>query len=134
MLLRQSIAANTHFIFARSSGKGGQNVNKVNTKVHAAIAVNMLAGLSEDERQRLRARLGKAINKDGAVFIDVQDERFQERNRDIALKRLEARIAAALVVKKRRLKTKPSRKAKERRLKIKKMIADKKDGRKKVIV
>ena len=133
-LLRESIAANVQFIFARSGGKGGQNVNKVNTKVHAAIAVNALDGITEDERLRLRARLGKAVNSDGEIFVDVQDERFQERNRLLSLKRLEVRIVAALAVKKRRIKTKPSKAAKERRLKVKKIVSDKKNGRKRVIL
>ena len=133
-LLRESIAANVRFIFARSGGKGGQNVNKVNTKVHAAIAVNALDGITEDERLRLRARLGKAVNRDGEIFVDVQDERFQERNRLLSLKRLEVRIVAALAVKKRRIKTKPSKAAKERRLKVKKIVSDKKNGRKRVIL
>ncbi|MGP1457891.1 MAG: alternative ribosome rescue aminoacyl-tRNA hydrolase ArfB [Treponema sp.] len=134
ILLRKSIMLNARFGFSRSGGKGGQNVNKVNTKVHASIAVGMLAGLTEDERHRLRSRLGTAVNKDGEIFVDVQDERFQERNRELALKRLEARVLGALAVKKRRIKTKPTRAAKERRLKVKKIASDRKNGRKKVIV
>ena len=132
-VLHESILRNTRFSFSRSGGNGGQNVNKVNTKVHAAIDLCMLEGLSDEERILLRARLSGSINKLGEIFIYVQDERFQEINKDIALKRLESKILSALKTRKRRIKTKPTMASKEMRLKIKRIKSDIKKQRKKII-
>ena len=66
--------------FARSGGNGGQNVNKVNTKVHLILPVGSLDGLSDVEIERLRKKLSANINKEDCLFLDVDDERYQERN------------------------------------------------------
>lgn len=118
--------------FARSGGNGGQNVNKVNTKVHLTMDVNLLEGISEEERSRLKVKLQAIINKDGFLFLDVDDERFQERNRMIALNRLENRILQALVISKKRIKTKPTKASKERKLKLKKIRSEIKKNRSKL--
>lgn len=118
--------------FARSGGNGGQNVNKVNTKVHLVIPVASLDGLSEVEVIRLRAKLSAIINKDDCLFLDVDDERYQERNREIALSHLENKIVQALVIPKKRIKTKPTRSSKERKLKLKKIRSEIKKNRGKI--
>lgn len=119
--LHNSICSNAVFSFARSSGKGGQNVNKVNTKVHISIPLSKLAGLSEKELELLTAKLKSSINKDFEIFIDCEDSRFQEQNRKIALERLESKITSAVKITKKRIKTKPSAASKEKRLKTKKL-------------
>ena len=130
--LHQSIINNSQFTFARSGGNGGQNVNKVNTKVHVVLPISAIAGITDSERERLRTKLSAIINKDDCLFLDVDEERYQERNREIALARLENRIMQALVVPKKRIKTKPTRASKERKLKLKKIRSEIKKNRQKV--
>ncbi|MBR1404642.1 MAG: aminoacyl-tRNA hydrolase [Treponema sp.] len=128
-ILRESIITNAQFTFARSGGKGGQNVNKVNTKVHLVLPLASIAGITEEERIRLRAKLASLINSEDCLYLDVDDERFQEVNRKIALARIECRIVNALKVPKKRKKTKPTKASKERRLKLKKIKSEIKKSR-----
>ena len=118
--------------FARSGGNGGQNVNKVNTKVHLVLPISAIDGITEVERDRLRIKLSSMLNKDDCLFLDVDDERFQERNREIALTRLENRILQALVVSKKRKATKSTKASKERKLKMKKIRSEVKKNRSKI--
>ena len=130
--LHTSIINNSQITFARSSGKGGQNVNKVNTKVCLKLALSDLDGITEEECIRLRTKLAAIINADDCLVLNVDDERFQELNRKIALDRIENRIVQALVVPKKRKPTKPTKASKERKLKLKKIRSEIKKGRAKI--
>ena len=110
----------------------GQNLNKLNTKVHLVLPVTAIGGITEEERNRLREKLSSILNKDNCLFLDVDDERYQERNREIALARLENRIVQALFIPKKRKPTKPTKASKERKLKLKKIRSEVKKNRQKV--
>ncbi|NNM85490.1 MAG: aminoacyl-tRNA hydrolase [Phycisphaerales bacterium] len=108
--------AELRFAFSRSSGPGGQNVNKVNSKTELRIRPEVIHGLSDAARQRLRVIAGRRINSAGEILIVSELARTQEANRAECLKRLKTLIGEALVVPKIRRRSKPTRAAKERRL------------------
>jgi ribosome-associated protein len=115
--------------FVRASGPGGQNVNKVSTKVSLRFEADRSPNLSEAAKLRLKKIAGTKWTVDGAIVIQCDETRSQIRNREIAHDRLKELVQKALVVPKRRRPTKPSRGAIERRLKSKKIRAEVKSRR-----
>jgi ribosome-associated protein len=113
-------AGAVRFAYARSSGPGGQNVNKVNTKVELWVRPEMLTGLSYRAVERLKSLAGKRLTGAGEIHISADTERGQEGNRAEALSRLRELIVQAKVEPKVRKKTRPSRAAKAKRLEQKK--------------
>ena len=115
--------------FVRSSGPGGQNVNKVASAVELRFDAANSPSLPEDLRARVLARRDRRITDEGVVVISAQRFRTQERNREDARERLVALLLAAAHVAKKRVATKPTRASKERRLGAKKERSQVKSAR-----
>ena len=108
---------------SRSSGPGGQHANVTASRIEAVFDVAASQALDEDQKRRVMARVGPRI-----VAV-AQDARSQARNRELALERLQGRLAAALAVPRRRKPTRPTGASRERRLESKRRRAQLKRGR-----
>lgn len=115
--------------FARSSGPGGQNVNKLNTKAELWVRIDALEGLSENARARLRSAGGRRVTNAGELHLVSESHRGQEANRLEVFERLREMIVRAKVEPKVRKKIKPGRAAKAKRLENKKRRSEVKQNR-----
>jgi len=115
--------------FIRSSGPGGQNVNKVASAVQLRFLLPRNVSLPASARNRLRRLAGQRLIDDGSILISARSERSQEQNRRDALERLAELIRAALIEPKIRKKTRPTLGSKERRIESKKRRGTTKQGR-----
>ncbi len=113
----------------RSSGPGGQNVNKVNTKIELRFNLNDTAVFSESQKERLDIKLKNRINSDGVIVLFESSERSQLKNKQQAFVKLIDLIEKALTPVKRRVKTKPTISSKLKRLEKKKQQSTKKQLR-----
>lgn len=115
--------------FARSSGAGGQNVNKTSTKAIVSWSVGASGILSATQKARVREKLANKINNYDEVVVMAEDERSQSQNRELAISRLQFMVARALRVPVKRRPTRPTRASKFRRIEAKKLRSRLKAGR-----
>jgi len=119
------------FAASRSSGPGGQNINKVNTKVELRFNITDSKILNDSEKELLLEKLASRINQEGLLILSSQSERSQLKNKEKVLEKLHKLVLNALKPKKKRKVSKPSQAAIENRLKEKHKNAEKKASRQK---
>ena len=124
-----ALAKEVSYKTSRSGGKGGQNVNKVSTKVELLFSVDESTQFTNDEKLLIKEKLQSRFNKDGYVQVICDEERSQLLNKEIALERLCTLLTRSLQKPKPRKATKVSKQAKEARLAGKKIVSQKKENR-----
>lgn len=120
------------FTASRSSGPGGQNVNKVSTKITLHFDVQNSTLLTPDQKEILLKKLATHLTKEGVLQLQAQEKRSQLHNKELALIKFDKLLAKAFTVKKLRKATKPGKAAKQKRVNDKKLRGEKKQWRQKL--
>ncbi|MCX6241703.1 MAG: alternative ribosome rescue aminoacyl-tRNA hydrolase ArfB [Bacteroidetes bacterium] len=120
------------FSFSRSSGPGGQNVNKVSTKAELRFHILNSALLSQDEKTLVLNKLAKRINRAGELVLVSQSERTQLKNKEVVIEKFYSLLRRALAPRKKRKPTRPSEATREKRLEDKRIKAQQKEQRSKI--
>lgn len=131
MITAKDIVSEIQFKAIRSSGSGGQHVNKVSSKVELRFDVKTSNSITQDHKELLYKTIAERLTKDGVIILQCGDTRSQHRNRDIVMARLLDILNRGLIIPKKRKPTKTPRAVKLKRLKNKRLLSDKKSSRKK---
>lgn len=126
----RNFATELVFNTSRSSGAGGQNVNKVNTKVELRFAISGSLLMTDEEKDLLRQKFPNKINEEDELIITSQTDRSQLKNKEIALEKFYKLLESAFAPQKKRKPTKPTTASVTKRLEKKRMTSEKKASRK----
>ncbi len=129
--LSKDLISEFTFTTSRSSGPGGQNVNKVNSKVTLKFDVIHSLILTDDQKEQIRKKVGTQLTKEGALVISAQEKRSQLQNKEEVLTKLDRLFTKIFTIKKARKATQPSKAARQERIKAKKQRSEKKQWRQK---
>jgi ribosome-associated protein len=132
MVMKVDVYNEIIFSTARSGGKGGQNVNKVETMVEGRWNVTESRLFSDEQKVRIFDKLSNKITSEGFLLVKSQTARTQLSNREEVVRKINFLIEQALEKKKARIATKPSKASKEKRVEVKKNKSEIKDNRRKV--
>jgi ribosome-associated protein len=130
-LNKETIIQELEFKAVRSSGAGGQHVNKVSTKIELVFNVSNSSSLNSNEKEKIYLKLKNRLTKENMLLLQCDESRSQHKNKQLSIKRFLSLIENALRVPKKRRATKPSKSSIERRLQSKKKSAEKKANRSK---
>ncbi|MCL9806045.1 aminoacyl-tRNA hydrolase [Flavobacterium amniphilum] len=130
-MVEEIILSELEYKAVRSSGAGGQNVNKVSSKVVLSFNLNISKGLTEEEKEWLIAKLGKKLSQENILLLTCEEDRSQRKNKETVTKKLFDLLQKALVKPKARKETKVPKGVKEKRLNEKKNNSEIKNSRRK---